>query len=152
MNHLSDQEIQEILDAQRQAGRAGWGAGTSEGEATAAYRIVFEALDEDPGWQLPERFADAVVGRVSRRGSWIDWLEPIVLLALVAFPAVFAVASFRASLYAGLRDAWAELGELVVSSGMRVDLVAVAASTLLILRLADRWVARLWTNTRSAWG
>jgi hypothetical protein len=124
-----DEEIQGALEQ---------GAAHAAGDADeAAYRVVFAALREDPGFALPADFADAMAARLMpapvRASPFETYVLPFLLLAAGVMGVPTVVAVLGESLRAVGRP-------LVGNPGAHA--VAAAAAVLLLVAVADRLARR----------
>jgi hypothetical protein len=125
-----DEEIQDALD--RRAARAAPKADE------AAYQVVFAALREDPGFALPQDFADAMTARLMparvRASPFERYVLPVLMLVACAtgVPTVLGVLGGALGRVSGTAGASSALQTL-----------AVVALVVLLLAAADRLARRV---------
>lgn len=124
-----DEEIQDALDR----GTVRAAADADE----AAYRVVFAALDEDPGFALPAGFADAMAARLMpapvRASPFERYVLPVLMLVACAIGVPVVVGA--------LGDALARVaGPVGENAGLHV--IAAVALVLALVAAADRLARR----------
>ena len=124
-----DEEIQDALDR----GIARAAADPDE----AAYQLVFAALREDPGFALPQDFADTMAARLMparvRASPYERYVLPVLMLVACAMgiPVVLGVLG---------RALGRVAGPAAESSGLQT--LAVVALVVALLAAADRLARR----------
>ena len=124
-----DEEIQEALD--RRTARA------AQDADEAAYRVVFAALGEDPGFALPADFAELMTARLMPEPVRASPFERYVLPVLMAAACVIGVPFVVAVLGGALTGV---VGPVSQNSGLHG--IAVVALVLVVLGTADRLARR----------
>lgn len=151
MRRRTDEEIQAYLEGTGRAAEAPADWSANDRARLAAYRLVYEALADDPGYALPPGFAEEVVVRVTARRKRFPWFEAVVTPALLAAAAALyvppAVAAWIGALQQPDSGARAVLG--AIEAG-RPDLVLGAILVLALLAVADRWLRKIAPTTRTA--
>lgn len=130
-----DEQMQEALDRRHRAAASTVADGTPD---DAAYRVVFAALHDDDGFDLPADFADALVARLLPEPVGASPFERYVLPLLLAV--AFAVAI--PSLAAGLGPALTGLARAVPDTA-GVQILAVITLTVIVVAAADRLFRRM---------
>ena len=126
-----DEQIQEALDRRQRP------AGSTAADA-AAYHVVFAALREDEGFDLPPDFADAMVARVLPEPIGASPFERYVLPVLLAAACAVAIPSMVAGLgpaLNGLASAASETSDVHVLAAITLTLMMVAAADRLFRRM-----------------
>ena len=124
-----DEEIQDALD--RGAARTAPDAGE------AAYQVVFAALREDPGFALPQDFAEAMTARLMparvRASPFERYVLPVLMLVACAMgvPTVLGVLGGALGRVAG-----------PAGGGAGLQTVAAVALVVAVLAAADRLARR----------
>lgn len=122
MKEIDDKKLQELLEK----GLAGRNTGLTpeEGEALDVYNMLFEALGDGPGPDLPQDFAVRVVAQVRSRK---ERMAEIRFYVIVTFCCVFVGGSTFAALvrFGG--------GELVIGYISRYGAILAFGTTLLLL-------------------
>ncbi|HET6228727.1 MAG TPA: hypothetical protein VFE05_01535 [Longimicrobiaceae bacterium] len=131
-----DWQVQERMDAGLAPAPGG-----DDAEA-AAYRLVAEALAEEPGFALPDGFAERMAAVVMPPPERLPLFER-VLLPAVLVAAVIVVAPLAA---APLAEGLSPLAEspAIRWATVRPDLLAIAAAGLLAAFAADRLGLGRW--------
>jgi hypothetical protein len=124
-----DEEIQDALD--RGAARAAPDADE------AAYQVVFAALREDPGFALPQDFAEAMTARLMpprvRASPFERYVLPVLMLAACAMgvPTVLDVLGGALGRVSG-----------TAGGGSSLQTLAIVALVVALLAAADRLARR----------
>jgi len=124
-----DEEIQDALDR----GSARAAADADE----AAYRVVFAALGEDPGFALPSNFAELMTARLMPEPVRASPFERYVLPVLMAAACVIGV-PFVVAVLGGALTGVAE----PVSRNSGLHGIAVVALVVALVATADRLARR----------
>lgn len=151
MRRRTDAEIQAFLEG---AGRtaeapADWSA--EDRARLAAYKLVYEALAEDPGYALPLGFAERVAAGVHRLPKRFPWFEVVLIpAAITAATAVYVIPSVPAWIQAvQAPDSGARAILEAIQAG-RPDLVVGIGLVLVLLAIADRVLRKVAPTPRTA--
>lgn len=125
-----DEQIQDALDRRDES------AGGGDAHASA-YRVVFAALGEDDGFDLPDNFAELMTARLMPEPVRASPFERYVLPVLVAVACVIGVPIVVVTLGRALTGV---AGPVTESPGLHA--IAVIALALIVISGADRLARR----------
>lgn len=124
-----DEQIQDALDGRH--------ASVHADADEAAYRVVFAALGEDDGFDLPDNFAELMAARLMPEPVRASPFERYVLPVLMAAAFVIAMPFVVVTLGQALTGV---AGPLAQNPGLRA--IAVIALALILVSGADRLARR----------
>jgi hypothetical protein len=159
--HLSDDHIQELLDAQLTGSGALWpihlGACSGCRERLERFRRLYDGLAADPGFLLPARFADSVLGNmpVFRPPFWLRpafWIPLAAMLLILGSAGVFLFVDMKplvsssirilASMAGAFQLLLARLRQLLDGGGGHAAWIMLGGLSLLSAAFFDRFLQR----------
>ena len=91
MKKLTDQEWQQLLDANRAYLPSAEESLDPDG---VAYNVLFEILDHQPGFDLPEDLVGHVIQQIEPAGQPLEWIEQLLEPVLWVVGVVFGCFTF----------------------------------------------------------